>query len=159
MPCPLFITAHGRAIRKMSTSEITTHSSFETESWAADFARTLKGGEIIALTGELGAGKTVIAKGIGKGLGVREEVVSPSFNYLLEYRGRLQLFHADLYRIDGTQAFRALGLDEYLDRGGVLLIEWAERVRDSLPPETIWIEIATGAGDQERRISVKRNHA
>ena len=143
----------------MSTESILTHSPSETVSWAAEFAATLKGGEIIALTGELGAGKTVIAKGIGKGLGVREEVLSPSFNYLLEYRGRLQLFHADLYRIDGTQAFRALGLDEYLDRGGVLLIEWAERVKDSLPPETIWIEITPGASDQERRISVRRNNA
>ena len=137
-------------------SVILTHSPSETESWAAEFAATLKGGEIIALTGDLGAGKTVIAKGIGRGLGVREEVLSPSFNYLLEYRGRLQLFHADLYRIDGLQAFRALGLDEYLDRGGVLLIEWAERVKDSLPPETIWIEITPGEGDQERHISIRR---
>jgi len=141
----------------MFTSEILTHSPSETESWAAEFAKKLRGGEIVALTGELGAGKTVIAKGIGKGLGVREEVLSPSFNYLLEYRGRVQLFHADLYRIDGPQAFRALGLDEYLDRGGVLLIEWAERVKDSLPPETIWIEITAGEYDQERRISVTRN--
>jgi len=141
----------------MFISGFLSHSPAETESWAAEFAATLKGGEIVALTGELGAGKTVIAKGIGKGLGVREEVLSPSFNYLLEYRGRVQLFHADLYRIDGPQAFRALGLDEYLDRGGVLLIEWAERVKDSLPPETIWIEITAGEYDQERRISVTRN--
>jgi tRNA threonylcarbamoyladenosine biosynthesis protein TsaE len=143
----------------MFISGFLSHSPSETESWAAEFAATLKGGEIIALTGELGAGKTVIAKGIGKGLGVREEVLSPSFNYLLEYRGRLQLFHADLYRIDGPQAFRALGLDEYLDRGGVLLIEWAERVKDSLPPDTIWIEIAPGGSDQERRISLRWNDA
>jgi len=140
-------------------SVILTRCPAETESWAAEFAASLRGGEIIALTGELGAGKTVIAKGIGKGLGVREEVLSPSFNYLLEYRGRLQLFHADLYRIDGLQAFRALGLDEYLDRGGVMLIEWAERVKDSLPPETIWIEIAPGGSNQERRISIKRQDA
>ena len=139
----------------MSTESIITHSPAETESWAEEFAATLKGGEVVALLGELGAGKTVIAKGIGKGLGVSEEVISPSFNYLLEYRGRLQLFHADLYRIDGPQAFRALGLEEYLDRGGVLVIEWAERVRDLLPPDTIWIEIAPGDG--ERRISVRRN--
>jgi tRNA threonylcarbamoyladenosine biosynthesis protein TsaE len=141
----------------MFISGFLSHSPAETESWAAEFAKKLRGGEIVALTGELGAGKTVIAKGIGKGLGVREEVLSPSFNYLLEYRGRVQLFHADLYRIDGPQAFRALGLDEYLDRGGVLLIEWAERVKDSLPPETIWIEITAGEYDQERRISVTRN--
>jgi tRNA threonylcarbamoyladenosine biosynthesis protein TsaE len=139
----------------MNIFEIITHSPSETEEWAEDFAAELKGGEVIALIGELGAGKTVIAKGIGKGLGVSEEVISPSFNYMLEYRGRLQLFHADLYRIDGPYAFRALGLEEYLDRGGVLVIEWAERVRDLLPADTIWIEI--DPGDSERRISVRRN--
>jgi len=140
----------------VSIESILTSSPSATESWAREFAATLVGGELIALTGELGAGKTVIAKGIGKGLGVREDVISPSFNYLLEYRGRLQLFHADLYRIESADTFRALGLDEYLDRGGVLLIEWAERVRAMLPPETIWIEITPGNDPQSRKISVRR---
>lgn len=141
----------------MSTFSITTSSPAETEAWAREFAESLTGGEIIALLGDLGMGKTVIAKGIGKGLGVPEEVISPTFNYLLEYKGRLPLFHADLYRIDGPHAFHALGLDEYLDRGGVLLIEWAERVRESLPPETLWIDIMPGSGEQERRITITRN--
>jgi tRNA threonylcarbamoyladenosine biosynthesis protein TsaE len=81
-------------------------------------------------------------------------VISPSFNYILEYRGRLQLFHADLYRIENSDTFSALGLDEYLDRDGVFLIEWAERVKDLLPPETIWIEITPGASETERTIYV-----
>jgi tRNA threonylcarbamoyladenosine biosynthesis protein TsaE len=140
----------------MFDAQILTHSPSETESWAADFARKLKGGEIVALTGELGAGKTVIAKGIGKGLGVPEEVISPSFNYLLEYRGRLPLFHADLYRIEDADTFRALGLDEYFDRGGVFVIEWAERVREILPPDTLWIEIAPGDDPDARRITLER---
>jgi tRNA threonylcarbamoyladenosine biosynthesis protein TsaE len=139
-------------------SPIITHSADETERWAEEFSQTLGAGSVIALVGELGAGKTVIAHGIGRGLGVRETVISPSFNYVLEYRGRLQLFHADLYRIEGAETFRALGLDEYLDRGGVFLIEWAERVRELLPPETIWIAIAPN-GETERHITIKRGRA
>jgi len=140
----------------MPPTQILTHSPVETEAWAAQLAATLSGGAVIALTGELGAGKTVIAKGIGQGLGVRESVISPSFNYVLEYRGRLPLFHADLYRLDGAADFRTLGLDEYFDRGGVFVIEWAERVRDLLPAGTLLIEIAPGASESERRITVQR---
>jgi tRNA threonylcarbamoyladenosine biosynthesis protein TsaE len=142
------------------TSKVfTSHSATETEHWAERLAATLEPGTVIALTGQLGAGKTVIARGIGRGLGVPETVISPSFNYLLEYKGRLQLFHADLYRIEGTTAFHALGLDEYLDRNGVFLIEWAERIRELLPLETTWIDIAPGQGEQERRIALKRGSA
>lgn len=141
----------------MSISEIITHSPSATAAWAAEFAASLHGGEIIALTGELGAGKTVIAKGIGRGLGVTDEVISPTFNYILEYRGRLPLFHADLYRIESAAAFRALGLDEYFDRGGVFLIEWAERVRELLPLETTWLELEFGAELQTRRITITRS--
>lgn len=137
-------------------AETITHTPNETRLWAAQLARGFEGGEVIALVGDLGTGKTVIAKGIGRGLDVREEVISPTFNYVLEYRGRLQLFHADLYRIEGPATFRAMGLDEYFDRGGVFLIEWAERVREILPEDTIWIEIEPGAGPNERRITLKR---
>lgn len=141
----------------MNPVDITTSSPAETMAWAAQFAAGLRGGETIALTGELGAGKTVIAKGIGRGLGVTDDVISPTFNYILEYRGRLQLFHADLYRIESAAAFRALGLDEYFDRGGVFLIEWAERVRELLPPDTLWIELEFGDGAQTRRITMRRH--
>jgi len=135
---------------------ITTHSPAETERWAQQFAATLMPGSVIALFGELGAGKTVIAKGIGKGLGVSEAVISPSFNYVLEYKGKLPLFHADLYRIDNVATFEAMGFDEYFDRNGVFVIEWAERVRKLLPPDTLWIEIVPRDKGSERQITMKR---
>ncbi|HEY3295240.1 MAG TPA: tRNA (adenosine(37)-N6)-threonylcarbamoyltransferase complex ATPase subunit type 1 TsaE [bacterium] len=135
---------------------ITTHSPAETEHWAEAFAASLTPGTVIALFGDLGAGKTVIAKGIGKGLGVSDAVISPSFNYVLEYKGKLPFFHADLYRIEGAATFEAMGFDEYFDRNGVFVIEWAERVRDLLPPDALWIEIETIANSSERRIAVKR---
>jgi len=137
-------------------TEIISRSASETLQWAEEFARTLESGSIVALYGELGAGKTVIAKGIGRGLGVREEIISPTFNYILEYEGRLPLFHADLYRIEGAKVFRAMGLEEYFDRGGVFVIEWAERVRELLPPETIEIEITPEENGAARRIKVTR---
>jgi tRNA threonylcarbamoyladenosine biosynthesis protein TsaE len=132
----------------------TSHSSSETLAWAEQFAKTLVPGSIVALFGDLGAGKTVIAKGIGKGLGVTDDVISPTFNYILEYNGRLPLFHADLYRIEGSVSFEAMGFDEYFDRGGVFLIEWAERVRDLLPPDCICVEIVSGPGTSDRTIIV-----
>jgi tRNA threonylcarbamoyladenosine biosynthesis protein TsaE len=138
---------------------ITTHSPSETEEWACTFAESLEPGTVIALFGELGAGKTVIAKGIGKGLGVNAPVISPSFNYVLEYKGKLPLFHADLYRIENVETFEAMGFDEYFDRKGVFVIEWAERVRDILPPDTLWIEIESAPDSTERRIAVKRGRA
>jgi tRNA threonylcarbamoyladenosine biosynthesis protein TsaE len=142
----------------MTTTEttFTTYSARETEHWAEGFAERLLPGTVIALFGELGAGKTVIAKGLGRGLAVTEEVISPTFNYVLEYRGRLPFFHADLYRIENAETFRAMGLDEYFDRGGVFVIEWAERVRDLLPPETLWIEVLPGENERERRITIRQ---
>jgi tRNA threonylcarbamoyladenosine biosynthesis protein TsaE len=133
---------------------IITRSDAETREWAEQLAHSLNPSSVVALVGELGAGKTVIAKGIGHGLGVKEDVISPTFNYVLEYAGRLPLFHADLYRIDGAATFRAMGLDEYFDREGVFVIEWAERVREILPPETIWITLEVDS--DERRIRVRR---
>lgn len=141
----------------MIIEKLLTHSTEETEQWAERFAQRLQDGDVAALRGELGAGKTVIARGIGRGLGVREQVISPTFNYVLEYEGRLPLFHADLYRIDDAAQFVALGLEEYFHRGGVFLIEWAERIESLLPKccYDILLEL-TGTGD-ERRITVTKH--
>ncbi len=138
------------------TQIFTTHSSLETTAWAEDFARSLASPATIALIGDLGAGKTVIAKGFGRGLGVKEDIISPTFNYVLEYQGRVPMFHADLYRIEDANTFRAMGLDEYFDRDGVFIIEWAERVRDLLPANTIWIELSASEQESERQIRVTR---
>lgn len=140
------------------TSEtVTTASSAATRAWAEAFASTLSSGSIVAFFGDLGAGKTVLAKGIGRGLGVREEIISPTFNYLLEYAGvRLPLYHADLYRVADARIFSAMGLDEYFDKPGVFLIEWAERIADILPQHSIRIYLERGAADHIRRITIYR---
>jgi len=135
---------------------IVTRSASETREWAERFAHSLAPGAVIALTGELGAGKTVIAKGLGRGLGVKDDVISPTFNYVLEYKGRLPFIHADLYRIDNASTFQAMGMDEYFDGDGVFVIEWAERVAEILPPETIWITLTPGDESSERQIQVRR---
>lgn len=127
-----------------------SNSPAETEAWAERFAEKLSPGSVLALIGELGAGKTVVARGIGRGLDVTEQIVSPTFNYVLEYSGRLPLFHADLYRIDNADTFLAMGLDEYFDRGGVFLIEWAERIDSLLPETALMLNLAEGESATER---------
>jgi len=103
------------------------------ESWAAG----LVGGEIIALHGVLGAGKTQLTKGLARGLGFRGDVTSPSFTIVHEYRGgRLPLYHIDLYRIRNEKEAVDIGLEEYLPGDGVTVIEWAERIASILPPQT-----------------------
>jgi len=103
------------------------------ESWAT----SLVGGEIFALHGVLGAGKTQLAKGLARGLGYRGDVTSPTFTIVHEYRGgRLPLYHIDLYRIQGEREAIDMGLEEYLPSDGVTVIEWPERIASILPPQT-----------------------
>jgi tRNA threonylcarbamoyladenosine biosynthesis protein TsaE len=103
------------------------------ESWAT----SLVGGEIFALHGVLGAGKTQIAKGLARGLGFHGDVTSPTFTIVHEYRGgRLPMYHIDLYRIQNTRDAIDIGLDEYLPSDGVTLIEWPERIATILPLST-----------------------
>lgn len=113
----------------------------ETLAWAEEFSQRLRPGDVVCLSGELGAGKSVVARGIGKGLGVHEDILSPTFNYVLEYEGRLPLFHADLYRIENSGQFIAMGLEEYFERDGVFLIEWPERISDLLPASCYHIHL------------------
>jgi tRNA threonylcarbamoyladenosine biosynthesis protein TsaE len=103
------------------------------ESWAAD----LVGGEIFALSGVLGAGKTQLVKGLARGLGFRGEVTSPSFTLVNEYfGGRVPIYHIDLYRISEEKEAVAFGIEEYLPSAGVTVVEWPERIASLLPLET-----------------------
>ncbi len=137
--------------------QFVSHSVAETLEWAEKFARTLKPGDVIALTGDLGAGKTVIAKGIGKALGIEDEILSPTFNYILEYSARIPFFHADLYRIHNAEHFLRLGLDEYFDKGGIFLLEWAERASELFPSDAIWISLTRGNTSDERVITISHH--
>ena len=105
-------------------------------------AEEMVGGEVIALTGGLGAGKTHLTKGIAAGLGCAGEVTSPTFSLVHEYSGgRLGLAHLDFYRLESPAELAALGWDELLDQGGVVVAEWADRFPEMLPGWTRWIRI------------------
>ena len=106
--------------------------------------RGLKGGDLVALTGELGAGKTCLTQGIASGLGVPGSytVTSPTFTLINEYPGReVALYHLDVYRLTGSADLNEMGYEEYLFGSGVLVIEWAEKIRDAIPDEALFIVI------------------
>lgn len=111
---------------------------------AARFADSLKKGDVVALEGELGSGKTCFVQGIARGLGVSESafVRSPSFTLLNEYFGRLPLYHFDFYRLHAAAELGDLGLEEYFDGDGVTVIEWADKFLGSLPPRTIHVHFS-----------------
>jgi tRNA threonylcarbamoyladenosine biosynthesis protein TsaE len=105
--------------------------------WGAQLAARLKPGDVIALSGELGAGKTCLVKGIAHGLGIAQDVTSPTFTLIHEYQGgRLPLYHLDLYRLRHLAEAEAIGVDEYLAGNGVTVVEWAERIDHILPAHT-----------------------
>jgi len=118
----------------------------------------LEGGEILLLSGPLGAGKTIFVKGICSGLGIAEEdVTSPSFTLVNPHAGRLQLYHIDLYRLDeGSSAAHAVDLDDLLgDEQAVIVIEWAERMGAYPLPGNVWGITISGDGDAPRSISIQ----
>ena len=113
-------------------------------------AKHCRGGEVIALCGELGAGKTTLIKGVAEGLGVRpEEVHSPTFVLMNVYEGRLPLYHFDFYRLDRTDEIVRLDYEEYLGGDGVAVIEWADRMRDLLPSDHLQVDMEH-RGEQSR---------
>lgn len=123
-----------------------TTSPEMTESFGYELAKALVGGDVIALTGDLGAGKTCLTRGIAKGLGSESHVSSPTFTIVNEYEGgRLMLFHFDTYRLSGPDDFLMSGLDEYFYRNGVCVIEWSDIIDELLPDQTIKMTI-TGDG-------------
>ncbi|MEK6643190.1 MAG: tRNA (adenosine(37)-N6)-threonylcarbamoyltransferase complex ATPase subunit type 1 TsaE [Planctomycetota bacterium] len=120
----------------------------------------LVGGEVIALVGELGAGKTHLVKGIAAGLGVVDErtVNSPTIVLVNEYAGRVPVIHLDAYRLAGAGQLAALGFEEMCESGGVVIVEWADRVREVIPEGAVWIEM-TATGDMSRRIVLNSDSA
>ncbi len=133
---------------------IETDEAGETRALAARLADVARPGDLICLIGELGAGKTQFAKGFGAGLGVRDTIVSPSFVLMAEYRGRLPLFHLDLYRLADADEAMAGGLIDERQAEGVTLIEWAERLADATPDDRLDVVI-DGSGDEPRLIHIR----
>ncbi|HUJ23186.1 MAG TPA: tRNA (adenosine(37)-N6)-threonylcarbamoyltransferase complex ATPase subunit type 1 TsaE [Bryobacteraceae bacterium] len=134
-----------------------TGSEEETIALGERLARWLPARGVVLLIGELGAGKTTLAKGIVEGLGAArpDEVSSPTFTLIHEYGGRRKVYHVDLYRIDHAREAARLGLDELFERDAVILIEWGERFPQLMPRERIEIRIEAGEGDQ-REIQVTK---
>jgi len=123
-------------------SIITTHAPEETRRLGRRLGEKARPGLVIALTGDLGVGKTVFAQGFAEGMGVKKVVSSPTFTILRQYEGeKLPLAHFDAYRLEDETEMEAIGGDEFLGADGVCLVEWPERIRGLLPPETVWISI------------------
>jgi tRNA threonylcarbamoyladenosine biosynthesis protein TsaE len=120
---------------------VETNSPEETWELAARLADELEGGTVIALHGDLGAGKTCFIQGYAAALGIDEPITSPTYTLIGEYEGRLPLHHLDLYRLSGPEEALGLGLDEYFDANGITAIEWAERAEGLLPDNLLHIEI------------------
>ncbi len=124
-----------------------SNSAAETEEAGASVARELNPGDVLAITGELGAGKTQFVKGVARGLGSAAAVTSPTFTLVHEYSGgRLPLYHFDLYRLENAQALRAIGFDEYVFGNGVSVIEWADKFPAVIPPRSRWIRLQIASG-------------
>ncbi|HKY44073.1 MAG TPA: tRNA (adenosine(37)-N6)-threonylcarbamoyltransferase complex ATPase subunit type 1 TsaE [Pyrinomonadaceae bacterium] len=143
----------------MPTGEFTSSSPEETFNYGHQVGARLEGGEIILLSGPLGAGKTIFVKGICAAIGVAEEdVTSPSFTLVNPHAGRLELYHIDLYRLDqGVSAAHAVDLDDLLsDEKAVLVIEWAERMGNYPLPENVWRITIEGDGASPRTITISR---
>src|SRR5687768_487923 len=139
----------------MAASVYQSSSAAETEAVAADLARALRGGECVALHGDLGAGKTQFVRGLVRGLGGSpRSVSSPTFVLLNVYdSGRLTVYHLDAYRVGGADDFEAIGFTELLGQGGVVVVEWAGRVESLLPPDRLDVRIEA-VGETTRRIEV-----
>ncbi len=125
--------------------DIISHSVEQTQRIGARLGALLQAGDVICLAGDMGAGKTVFTAGIGRGWGAITPVTSPTFNLVHEHRREkdaLRLIHIDCYRLQGVGDLETIGFDDLLERNGVLIIEWPERIEDALPKEKLWIEFS-----------------
>ncbi len=125
-------------------------SAEDTLQFGEEYAKTLKCGDVVVLNGEMGAGKTVFCKGVAKGLGIDDEVLSPTYAYMNDYGGKL--YHFDCYRLRNGGQAEALGLTDYFYAGGVCLIEWAENISDVLPETYRTVEIIKTAQNTRKII-------
>ena len=136
--------------------EITTASPEETEALGEKIGRTLRGGEVLALFGGMGMGKTAFARGLARGLGVTGEVSSPTFALVHEYTGTLTMYHFDMYRVTDWDDLYSTGFFDYLESGGGLLIEWSENIENALPENAAKIWVRRGSGENERIFTFER---
>ncbi len=140
--------------------KLVSHSESETLQIAANLAASLRPGDVLCLSGDLGAGKTVFSQGLCAALGVTDIVNSPTFTIVNEYESKAgMVYHFDLYRIEDADELYETGFDEYLSSGGICIIEWPERVPEALPPRRtdVRIERALSEGDIIRMITIEEH--
>ena len=126
---------------------IMTNSEAETIHEGEKLGRTLTSGAVVALYGELGAGKTAFTRGLAIGLGIHMSVSSPTFTIVNEYSGAIPLFHFDMYRLENENELFDIGWDDYLERGGVCAVEWSEKVPGAFSPDAVVVNIKSLGGD------------
>lgn len=142
----------------LKINSITTNSSKETFQLAVDLSKKLTGGEVLALEGDLGSGKTIFTKGLAWGLGIKEIIVSPTFVILKQYRIRNKklknLIHIDCYRLKSFDDALTVGMNEYLGKkNNICVIEWPGIIKRILPENTIWVKFAI-VGENKRKITI-----
>ena len=135
------------------TAEFVTRSADETERVGERLGRRLVPGDVVALRGELGAGKTCFIRGLARGLGVTQGVSSPTFVIVNQYTGRMPVFHIDAYRTESLTELLDIGFDEYVSGDSVTVIEWSDKLEPLLPPGAIRVRVS-GLGDEPRTIRI-----
>ncbi|MDD3168501.1 MAG: tRNA (adenosine(37)-N6)-threonylcarbamoyltransferase complex ATPase subunit type 1 TsaE [Eubacteriales bacterium] len=133
-------------------------NELDTREFGIELAKKLKPGDIIALIGDLGTGKTTLTKSIAEGLGIREMITSPTFTIVQEYtEGRLPLYHFDVYRIRSAEEMYELGYEEYFFGRGICVVEWADQIMKLIPEGSIVIRIEYGENEDERIYYIEGN--
>ncbi len=144
-----------RASADQAELRLSSHNAQRTTALGAVLGGYLKAGDVICLSGELGAGKTVFSRGLGTGWGASQPLTSPTYNLVHEHRrarDRQRLYHIDLYRIQAAAEAETLGLDDILDGAGSVIFEWPERILNQLPPERLWIDIELTDSEDAREL-------
>ncbi len=142
--------------RKLSCKEIVirTESPQQTQGLAASLAPFLTAGAVISLSGDLGAGKTCFTQGLARGLGIKDQITSPTFNLIKEYRNSLMLYHFDVYRLDDPAELYDLGFEEYFYGEGITVIEWGDKISSLLPKTCLGIEFRRLLEEQCRQLRI-----
>ncbi|UQS81653.1 tRNA (adenosine(37)-N6)-threonylcarbamoyltransferase complex ATPase subunit type 1 TsaE [Bombilactobacillus folatiphilus] len=136
--------------------KILTKSYLETINFGTQLAHYLQAGDLILLDGDLGAGKTTLTQGVARGLGIKRPVKSPTFTLIREYQqGKYPLYHMDMYRLENSSA-EELGLQEYFNGDGIVIIEWSQFIKDQLPDHYLRIQIVR-LDDQKRQLQLQAN--
>lgn len=138
----------------MPTARVRTSSDEQTRALAKSLAMRLEAGDIIALIGDLGAGKTTFVQGLAAGLGIAEPVTSPTFALVNQYSGRLPLYHFDVYRLDHPSQLEDIGYEEYFYGDGVSVVEWANLIADYLPEDVITVRFHKLADASLRELEI-----